>query len=210
MTRSAPPGGRTELLEPRAPLPGAASPPGSPDSRRGVITGGFTSRSLSAQRFPRPCPRAPSCRRRARVRTSAFPTARIWAASTPAFVAPGFPIDTVATGTPGGICTVDSSALRPFNADESIGTPMTGIVECAATTCEVSGGAGADDEELDAARGHLSNQPLDTLRRPVRRGDRSLSHAMPSSRSTSTDACITGASESEPIRIKTSICMDLS
>ena len=41
-------------------------------------------------------------------------------------VAPGLPIDTVATGTPGGICTVDSNASSPFNADESIGTPMTG------------------------------------------------------------------------------------
>ncbi len=62
------------------------------------------------------------------------PTARICAASTPAFVAPGLPIETVATGTPGGICTVESSASSPLSADESIGTPMTGSVECAATT----------------------------------------------------------------------------
>ncbi len=62
------------------------------------------------------------------------PSARICAASTPALVAPALPIETVATGTPGGIWTVDSSASSPFSADESIGTPMTGFVTCAATT----------------------------------------------------------------------------
>src|SRR5689334_21286432 len=44
--------------------------------------------------------------------TSVSATPRICAASTPAFVAPGLPIETVATGTPGGICTVDSSASQ--------------------------------------------------------------------------------------------------
>ena len=41
---------------------------------------------------------------------------------------------TVATGTPGGICTMDSSESRPFNDLLSIGTPMTGSVVNAAVT----------------------------------------------------------------------------
>ena len=94
--------------------------------------------------------------------------ARICAASTPALVAPGLPIDTVATGTPGGICTVDSSASMPLSADESIGTPMTGSVVCAATTPrEMCGGAGADDEDL-ARRGRARR----ATSRITRSGDR--------------------------------------
>src|SRR3972149_3643626 len=57
-----------------------------------------------------------------------------WAAKTPAFFAPALPSDMVATGTPPGICTIDKRASSPFSADESIGTPMTGSVVCAATT----------------------------------------------------------------------------
>ncbi len=38
-----------------------------------------------------------------------------------------------ATGTPPGICTVDSSASKPFNAPASMGTPMTGFSVSAAT-----------------------------------------------------------------------------
>lgn len=44
-----------------------------------------------------------------------------------AFFAPAFPIAIDATGTPGGIWTVLSSASRPHGPDEAcIGTPMTG------------------------------------------------------------------------------------
>src|SRR5262249_38855675 len=46
------------------------------------------------------------------------------AASTPAFLAPS--IATHATGTPGGICTADSSASSPPRCFPEIGTPTTG------------------------------------------------------------------------------------
>ncbi len=46
------------------------------------------------------------------------------AASRPALRAP--PIDTVATGTPAGICTMDSSESMPSRYFSGTGTPMTG------------------------------------------------------------------------------------
>ena len=52
----------------------------------------------------------------------------ICAARIPAFVAPGFPIATVATGIPAGICTVANRESIPWSAVEGIGTPITGNV----------------------------------------------------------------------------------
>ena len=43
------------------------------------------------------------------------------------------PTPTVATGMPGGICTVESSASKPESGELASGTPITGSVECAAT-----------------------------------------------------------------------------
>ena len=40
----------------------------------------------------------------------------------------------VATGIPGGICTVASKESIPLSADESMGTPKTGRVVWAAMT----------------------------------------------------------------------------
>ena len=48
------------------------------------------------------------------------------AASNPAFTAPALPIASVPTGTPAGICAIDSSESMPFNALDCIGTPNTG------------------------------------------------------------------------------------
>src|SRR5262249_31033054 len=128
----------------------------------------------------------------------------ICAARTPAFVAPGLPIDTVATGTPGGICTVDSSASRPFSADESIGTPMTGSVVCAATTPPRCAASPAPTMNTFTPRPGASATSFMT-----RAGDRCalatvISLVMPNSFNTSTAGCIVGASESDPISISTS------
>ncbi len=49
-------------------------------------------------------------------------------ANSAAFVAPALPIAKVATGTPPGICTIDSSESSPFRACDSTGTPSTGSV----------------------------------------------------------------------------------
>src|SRR5205823_2321975 len=60
--------------------------------------------------------------------------ARMRAARTAAFFALSTP--TVATGTPGGICTIERSASSPSRTDieERSGTPITGSSVCAATT----------------------------------------------------------------------------
>ena len=56
-------------------------------------------------------------------------SARIAAARSAAFCAP--PMATVATGRPGGICTVDKSESSPPSVPADSGTPMTGSVVCA-------------------------------------------------------------------------------
>ena len=52
-------------------------------------------------------------------------------ASRPAFAAP--PMETVATGTPAGICTIESSESRPSSVASGTGTPITGSVVTAAS-----------------------------------------------------------------------------
>jgi len=47
-------------------------------------------------------------------------------------LAPAFPIATVATGMPPGICTVDSKASIPCRLPAAMGTPMTGFTVWAA------------------------------------------------------------------------------
>src|SRR5205814_2000906 len=56
-------------------------------------------------------------------------SARICSARIPALRAPHLPTDTVATGTPGGICTVERSESSPWKPVASSGTPITGRVE---------------------------------------------------------------------------------
>ncbi len=50
----------------------------------------------------------------------------IRAANKPAFFA--LPIPTVATGTPAGICTIESNESSPSNCFKGTGTPITGSV----------------------------------------------------------------------------------
>ena len=50
------------------------------------------------------------------------------AASNPALIAPSSPIASVPTGTPFGICAIESKLSNPFSFLLSIGTPKTGIV----------------------------------------------------------------------------------
>jgi hypothetical protein len=53
-------------------------------------------------------------------------SARIAAAWRPAFFAPASPMAKVATGTPPGICTMESRLSMPLSALDSTGTPSTG------------------------------------------------------------------------------------
>src|SRR5579862_5739205 len=61
-------------------------------------------------------------------------SARSATAKSAAFAAPASPMAKVATGIPFGICTVESSDSIPFICLDSISTPSTGSVVCAATT----------------------------------------------------------------------------
>src|SRR6185503_15076222 len=102
---------------------GYFSPPRISRRRRGrALDFSRTSRSICWRS-------APTLRRRV-----ASSRARMAAARWPAFLAPIEPTPTVATGMPGGICTVDSSASNPPRGELATGTPITGRVECAAVT----------------------------------------------------------------------------
>ena len=78
---------------------------------------------------------------------------RIAAASSAALIAPARPIASVPTGTPAGICTIESSESTPLSAADSTGTPSTGRSVFAAVIpgrCAAPPGAG--DDHLEAAR----------------------------------------------------------
>ena len=63
------------------------------------------------------------------------------------------PIASVPTGTPRGICTIDSSESRPLSARLCTGTPSTGSDRVRRHHArQVRGAAGARDDHLEAAR----------------------------------------------------------
>ena len=78
---------------------------------------------------------------------------------------------TVATGTPFGICTIDSSESRPLSAALCTGTPMTGSDRVRRDHAgQMRGAAGAgDDHREPAARGR--RRVLGHQRRRAMRGD---------------------------------------
>ena len=76
--------------------------PGAALAQRGTLGVGLVAQAVLERGHRGPQPRAPARPR---------PDARIRTASSPALRAP--PIDTVATGTPAGICTIDSSESIP-------------------------------------------------------------------------------------------------
>ncbi len=63
---------------------------------------------------------------------AASPSASTAAASSAALTAPAAPIASVPTGTPAGICTIESRLSWPDSALDSTGTPNTGSVVNAA------------------------------------------------------------------------------
>ncbi len=83
---------------------------------------------LTSPRTTRPFSRAlaasRSWNRSIASRSPASPAARIRTASSPALRA--LPTATVATGTPAGICTIDSSESSPSRCFSATGTPITG------------------------------------------------------------------------------------
>src|SRR5690606_33022036 len=62
------------------------------------------------------------------LRTSGYLPARMAAASSAALTAPAVPMAMVPTGTPAGICTMDSRESMPLSMRDCTGTPSTGRV----------------------------------------------------------------------------------
>ena len=91
-------------------------------------------------------------------------------ASAAAFCALSTP--TAATGTPGGICAIASSASSPSSTLrlERSGTPITGRSVCAATDAGQRGREpGAADQHAQAALAGAARVLRDRVRRAVRR-----------------------------------------
>src|SRR3970282_2189205 len=85
----------------------------------------------------------------------------------PALAAPQDPTATVATGTPLGICTIDSNESRPLSEVDGIGTPMTGSGDNAATTpgsAAAPAAAAGRDEHAQAAGGGAGRPLLGAAR----------------------------------------------
>ena len=135
--------------------------------------------------------------------TRSLMRARIRAASAAAFFALSTP--TQATGTPGGICTIERSASSPSRTllDERSGTPMTGRSVCAAAT---PGSAAASPAPAMITRTPLSRAPrqYSATASGVRCAERtSSSCAIPRDSSSSSAGCIRSMSDSDPTRIPT-------
>ena len=74
-------------------------------------------------------------------------------ASSAALTAPASPIASVPTGTPAGICTIDSRLSWPDSAREGTGTPNTGsVVKAAVMPGQMRRAAGAGDDDLEPFR----------------------------------------------------------
>src|SRR2546426_7462339 len=127
---------------------------------------------------------------------------RIRMARCAAFLALSIP--TVATGTPGGTCTVASSASNPFNGPTANGTPMTGR--------SVSDAANPGSAAESPAPAMTTLNPFFRaflIRSPVCSGwrwadDAWNSYEKPAFVSTSNAGSIRGLSDSEPTRMRTS------
>ena len=113
------------------------------------------------------------------------------------------PTATVATGTPGGICTIASSESKPSNALPKIGTPMTGRVVNAAVTPGRCAAPPAPAMMTFSPRA-IAVETYSSSPRGSRWAEMTLaSLPMPNSASASAAAFIVGQSESLPIRMPT-------
>src|SRR3954447_16881197 len=126
------------------------------------------------------------------------------AASTAAFFALSTP--TVATGTPGGICTIESSASSPSRTlfEERSGTPITGSSVCAAQTPGSAAARPATAISTFSPRPAADSQYSATAFGARWAERTSNSHAMPRASSSSIAACIRSRSDSLPTRMPTS------
>ena len=123
------------------------------------------------------------------------------AARSPAFRAP--PTDTVATGTPAGIWTIDRSESMPSRYARGTGTPMTGRD---VTEASIPGRCAAPPAPAMTTRRPRSSaeRPYSSISSGIRCAETtSTSQATPSSSRAVTAASMTGQSESEPMTTPT-------
>src|SRR5579862_6665635 len=125
------------------------------------------------------------------------------AARTAAFFALSTP--TVATGTPGGIWTIESNASRPSSTDidERSGTPITGRSVCAATTPGSAAASPAPQISTLIPR-PAADRAYSATASGVRCAERtSNSQTISRASSSSSAACMRARSDSEPTRMPT-------
>ena len=138
-------------------------------------------------------------------RSSGRDVARIATASRPALAAPAAPIATVATGTPFGICTIDSSESSPFSAALCTGTPITGRTVCAATMPGRCAAPPAPAMITSSPRSAAGRRVLGhPRRRAMRRHDRGIRAATPNSVRISSACRIVSQSDWLPMMTPTS------
>src|SRR6266542_2393607 len=136
-----------------------------------------------------------------RSRSLSSDAARIRTASSPAFRA--LPIDTVATGTPAGICTMESSESIPSRYFSGTGTPITGS---GVTDASMPGRwAAPPAPAISTFRPRsCADRPYSIISVGIRCADTtSASKGTSNSTHTSAAAFIVGQSESDPITIPT-------
>ena len=121
--------------------------------------------------WPRPWSAA-RARRRAASAILASDSASTAAASSAALIAPGLPIASVPTGTPGGICMIEKSESLPSSASVFIGTPSTGKRRHRGGHAGQMGcAAGAGDHHLEAVLARVAGEVVEAVGRAVRGDD---------------------------------------
>ena len=116
---------------------------------------------------------------RSRSRSSGRLFETIDVASSAALIAPGSPMASVPTGTPFGICTIESSESSPLSTVAGTGTPSTGSVRLRGDHArQMRRAAGRGDDHLEAARLGRRRVLEHPVRRAMRRDDlRLVRHA---------------------------------
>ena len=131
--------------------------PSCPPPRMPIVAGGRIDVVTAGRPDVRVGEHRRRCARRATRAAARAPpgaaAATMAAASSAALAAPGSPMASVPTGTPFGICTMESSASTPLSAVAGIGTPSTGTSRLGGDHAgQVRRAARRGDDDLEPAR----------------------------------------------------------
>src|SRR5690349_8750083 len=126
-------------------------------------------------------------------------------ASNAALIAPGLPMASVPTGTPPGICTMDSNESSPFNDADSIGTPSTGSDVFAAHTPGRCAAPPAAAMITSSPRGTAVERYSNNASGARCAEIACASHGTFSASSCAAQCCITSQSDLLPMRMPTNV-----